>query len=82
MRAIADIGNMSPGRSIGTDIPVRRGPSLLARAMEMLGLCSRASTAAYHYDQLKSLSNAELAVRNLERADLPRAAFDKLTDTW
>jgi hypothetical protein len=56
------------------------GPSLIGRVMEVLAICSRACAAAHYYEEHKAMSDAALAERGLERADLPRAAFDKLTE--
>ena len=56
------------------------GPSLIDRVMEVLAICSRACAAAHCYEEHKAMSDAALADRGLERADLPRAAFDKLTE--
>ena len=56
------------------------GPSLIDRVMEVLAICSRACAAAHYYEEHKAMSDAALAERGLERADLPRAAFDKLTE--
>jgi hypothetical protein len=53
---------------------------LIKCARELLAICSRASAAAQTYEDLKRLSDQELAKRGLKRADLPRAAFDKLTE--
>jgi hypothetical protein len=49
-------------------------------AIEVFHICARASAAARHYEQLKRLSDADLAERGLKRADLPRAAFHMLTE--
>ena len=48
--------------------------------MEVVAICSRACAAAHYYEEHKAMSDAALAERGLERADLPRAAFDKLTE--
>ena len=55
-------------------------PSLVDRIAETLAICSRAREAAHAYEELKPLSDQALAARGLKRADLPRAAFDKLTE--
>lgn len=47
---------------------------------EMLSICSRAQAAAQHYEELKPKSDADLAERGIERADLPQVAFRKLTE--
>jgi hypothetical protein len=54
-------------------------PSLIDRIMEVLAICSRATAAAHYYEEHKAMSDSALAGKGLERADLPRAAFDKLT---
>lgn len=46
---------------------------------EILRICSRAQAAAQHYEELKPMSGADLAERGLDRADVPRAVFRKLT---
>jgi hypothetical protein len=46
---------------------------------DILSICSVAQAAAHDYEQMKPLSNADLAARGTDRADLPRAAFRKLT---
>jgi hypothetical protein len=56
------------------------GPSLIDRVMEVVAICSRACAAAHYYEEHRAMSDAALAERGLERADLPRAAFDKLTE--
>jgi hypothetical protein len=53
----------------------------MAKMREIWTICSRAQAAAHHYEVLKPLSDQELAARGLTRADLPRAAFRKLTGT-
>ena len=61
--------------------PAKAGrPSLIDRVMEVLAICSRACAAAHYYEEHKAMSDAALAERGLKRADLPRAAFDKLTE--
>ena len=61
--------------------PAKAGrPSLIDRVMEVLAICSRACAAAHYYEEHKAMSDAALAERGLERADLPRAAFNKLTE--
>jgi hypothetical protein len=47
---------------------------------EILSICSRAQIAAHHYEQLKPLSDSDLAAKGLTRGDVPRAAFRKLTE--
>jgi hypothetical protein len=53
--------------------------SVLQRLKEVLFICARARTAAHHYEELKPLSEADLAEKGLTRADVPRAVFRKLT---
>jgi hypothetical protein len=53
-----------------------RGP--VARAIEVFAVASRACTAAHYYEELIRLSDDELALRGLRRADVPRAAFHVL----
>jgi len=45
----------------------------------VLSIFSRARVAASYYEDLKPLSQADLAQKGLTRSDLPRAAFRKLT---
>jgi hypothetical protein len=52
---------------------------VLARLIETLAVAARACAAAHYYEDLKRLSDDELASRGLRRADLPRAAFYFLT---
>jgi hypothetical protein len=47
---------------------------------EILSICSRGLTAAHHYERLKSQSDTDLAAKGLQRGDVPRAAFRKLTE--
>jgi|GEM_PF-5736420 len=56
----------------------RRG--LLAWLFDVLAVCRRANAAAAHYEALQPLSDRALADKGLRRADLPRAAFDKLDE--
>jgi hypothetical protein len=51
----------------------------LRRMQEVLSICARARAAAQHYEELKPQSDANLAQKGLTRADLPRAAYRKLT---
>ena len=53
---------------------------LLRSVLEVLRVCSRAQAAAQHYEELKPLSDVALTDKGLKRADLPRAAFDKLNE--
>jgi hypothetical protein len=47
---------------------------------DILSICSRGLAAAHHYERLKSQSEADLAASGLQRGDVPRAAFLKLTE--
>ena len=49
---------------------------------EVIAICARAQAAAHVYEELKPLSDQALAARGLTRADLARAAFMKLSETW
>jgi hypothetical protein len=70
---IAMQASVPVGQFAGTD-----APGLLARIREMLAICSRATAAAHHYETLKAMSDQELAARGHRRAELPRAAFERL----
>lgn len=67
-------GRSSPKRT-GTS----KGTGTLQRLREVLSICARARDAAQHYEELKPQSDANLAEKGLTRADLPRAAYRKLT---
>lgn len=75
LRKSAGVANPQP------TVTGRSRPSLMAKMREIWAICSRAQAAAHHYEALKPLSDQELAARGLTRADLPRAAFRKLTGT-
>jgi|RhiMetdeSRZDD1v2_1073273.scaffolds.fasta_scaffold29134_5 hypothetical protein len=47
---------------------------------DILSICSRGLIAAHHYQRLKSKSDADLAADGLQRGDVPRSAFEKLTE--
>ena len=49
---------------------------------EVLSICSHGLAAAHHYQQLKSRSDADLAANGLQRGDVPRAVFRKLTEKF
>ena len=49
---------------------------------EILSICSHGLTAAHHYERLKSQSDADLSANGLQRGDVPRAAFRKLTEKF
>ena len=68
------LGRLWPGRASG-----QGAPGLIGRIKEILAIFSRAMDAAHTYEELKPMSDAALAERGLTRADLPRAAFRKLT---
>lgn len=53
--------------------------TILARAREVLSVCTRSQAASHHFEELNRLSDDALAARGLSRADLPRAAFRALT---
>jgi hypothetical protein len=55
---------------------------LLSLLREVLAIFTRAQVAANYYEELKPQSEAEadLADKGLTRADVPRAAFRKLTE--
>jgi hypothetical protein len=55
-----------------------RSFNLLQHIVEAVDACARANAAAQYYEELKSMSDEALAKRGLTRADLPRAAFDRL----
>ena len=46
---------------------------------DIAATCRQAWAAADHYEDLRSMSDRALADIGLERKDLPRAAFDRLT---
>ncbi len=74
----------APHRSAGIaglDRPAATGRSLMAKVLEVWAICGRAGTAAHDYETMRPLSGQALAARGLTRADLPRAAFRKLTGT-
>jgi uncharacterized protein YjiS (DUF1127 family) len=53
---------------------------LLSLLREVLAIFTRAQVAANYYEELKPQSEADLADKGLTRADVPRAAFRKLTE--
>ena len=57
-----------------------RGAGLIDRVREVWAICSQACAAAHFYEEHKAMSDAALAERGLERADLPRATFDRLAE--
>ena len=72
---------MMSGLLNGKTAAVNFGQStgLLNLIVDALAVCRRARAAADHYEELKSLSAQALAARGLTRAELPRAAFKKLS---
>jgi hypothetical protein len=52
----------------------------IRKAREIVSICSRGLAAAHHYQQLKSQSDADLAANGLQRGDVPKAVFQKLTE--
>jgi uncharacterized protein YjiS (DUF1127 family) len=58
-------------------------PGALRRVLQFLSDIAatgrQAWAAADHYEDLKSMSDRALADIGLERKDIPRAAFDRLT---
>lgn len=69
---------MASSRSPAASESANRSFDVLEYAAEVLRVCSRAGAAAQHYEDLARLSDAELAARGLKRADLPKAALDRL----
>jgi hypothetical protein len=62
----------------GLDADIARAPTgrgLFARVIEVFAVAARAYAAAGHYEDLCRRSDAELSLRGLRRADVPRAAF-------
>ena len=55
---------------------------LIARIKEALGIGARPCVVAHHYEDIKSLSNVQPAVRRHERVELPMVTHNKLTGTW
>jgi hypothetical protein len=46
---------------------------------DLLKVCRRSWAAADHYEELKSMSDPALAEKGIERKDLARVAFDRLS---
>ena len=57
-----------------------RWRTVVRNVREILAICSRGLIAAHHYEQLKSQSDTDLAAKGLQRGDVPRSAFRKLTE--
>jgi hypothetical protein len=55
------------------------GRGVLSWASDVFLAAARACAAAHYYEDLCRLSDDELALRGLRRADVPRAAFHFLT---
>jgi hypothetical protein len=55
------------------------GRGVLRMLCDLMAVCRKASSAAHHYQDLKSLSDQALAEKGLERKDLARVAFDRLS---
>jgi len=71
-----DIGSSRPAFA-----DVRRRWRIAQRNVrDILSICSHGIAAAYYYERLKSQSDADLAAKGLQRGDVPRAAFQKLTE--
>ena len=49
---------------------------------DILSICSHGLAAAHHYERLKSQSDADLAANGLQRSDVPRVVFRKLTERF
>jgi hypothetical protein len=57
-----------------------RALELWGSLTEAMEACAQAWAAARHYEDLRPKSGAALAQLGLKRSDLPRAAFDKLSE--
>ena len=66
-------------RSTQQEHIARRSAALLGTIRDVWLIMARASAAAQLYEDLRRRSDTELAQHGLDRADLPRAAFDALT---
>jgi|GEM_PF-6356579 len=55
----------------------RAGRGLMARLRAMFSGWAGPCTPAPRFEDIKSLSNAEFAVRNWERVELPLATFEE-----
>ena len=53
---------------------------VLARLLEILDICRSACAAAHYYENMKPKSDLALDGKGLKRSDLPRAAFEKLSN--
>jgi hypothetical protein len=73
---IARLRFSEPFAGLDADIaPVPAGRGLFARVIEVFAVAARAYAAARYYEDLCRLSDAELSLRGLSRASVPRAAF-------
>ncbi len=70
----------SSGKSVGSATGTRKG--LLARIKQVLGISPGPCVVVHHYEDIKSLSNVQPAVRRHERVELPMVTHNKLTGTW
>jgi hypothetical protein len=60
----------------------RRWRTATRNARDILSICAHGLAAAHHYERLKSQSDADLAANGLQRGDVPRAVFRKLTEKF
>jgi hypothetical protein len=67
-RALADVG--------------RQWRTARRNVRDILSICSHGLTAAHSYERMKSQSGADLAANGLQRGDVPRAIFRKLTERF
>jgi hypothetical protein len=49
---------------------------------QVLSIWSLGLAAAHHYEQLQWRSDVDFAAKGLQRSDVPRAAFRKLTERF
>jgi hypothetical protein len=57
-------------------------PGFVARIKRALGINPAPCGVVHHFEDIKSLSNAQPAVRAHERVELPLVTHNKLTGTW
>jgi hypothetical protein len=57
-------------------------PGLVARIKQALGISPAPCGVVHHFEDIRSLSNAQPAVRTHERVELPMVSYNKLTGTW
>ena len=72
---LLETGTASEERSIAA-----AALNVFNRMLEVLRICRRAGDAAHYYEELKPQSDQALEEKGLKRSDLPRAAFEKLSD--